>query len=274
MPIWADPARGERVRLLADDDLTLLATFVAPPSSQPMAADLRAVPGTDLGRLARVALRDLPGVQVTTRLNEAEALAAAGATVQGTMVHLVRDRLREDPPPLPWAALRLPPGMEAVGIEAADPAALAAAQREAYGPGHPDHRATLEAQEAGVLEATLAGELFGPVYPDASTLVLDEEGRIAACLVAARWEGIGDEWPGGPWVIDVFKVPEAPRGLGRSLLERAVAVCALDGHSAIGLSVNGANPARRHYERLGFRDAFSRVTLTLPGEWPVPPAPG
>ncbi|CAA9229868.1 MAG: hypothetical protein AVDCRST_MAG76-1173 [uncultured Acidimicrobiales bacterium] len=273
MPIWADPARGERVRLLADDDMTLLATFVAPPSTRPTAADLRAVPGTDLARLAEVALRDLPGVQVTTRSNEAEALASAGATVQGTTVHLVRYRLREDPPPLPWASLRLSPGMEAVGIEAADPDALAAAQRAAYGPGHPDHRATLEAQETGVLEAMLAGELFGPVYPDASTLVLDEDGRIAACLVATLWEGIGEEWSGGPWVIEVFKVPGAPRGLGRSLLERAVAVCALDDHSAVGLSVNGTNPARRHCERLGFRDAFSRVTLNLPGEWPAPPTP-
>ena len=91
--------------------------------------------------------------------------------------------------------------------------------------------------------------------------------------MATRWEGIGDEWPGGPWVIDVFEVPGAPQGLGRSLLERAVAVCALDGHAAIGLSVNGANPARRLSEHLGFRDAFSRVSLTLPGTWPGPSAP-
>jgi len=272
MPIWADPARGERVRLLADDDMTLLATFVAPPSTRPAAADLRAVPGTDLDRLARVAVRDLPGVQVTTRLDEAEALTAAGATVVRTLVHMVRIDLQGDPPPLPWAAPRLAAGLEAVGIEAAEPDALAAAQRRAYGPGHPDHQATIEAQEAGVLHAMLSGDLLGPVYPDASTLVLDEDGRIVAGLVATRWEGIGQEWPGGPWVVDVFKVPGAPPGLGRSLLERAVAVCALDGHAAVGLGVNGVNPARRLYERLGFRDAFHRVTLDLPGRWPRPPS--
>lgn len=268
VPIWADPARGERVRLLADDDMTLLATFVVPPTSRPTAADLRAVPGTDLARLARVARRDLPGVHVTTRLDEAEALAAAGATVQGTLVQMVRDGLQEDPPPLPWAALHLPAGFEASGVEAADRDDLAAAQRRAYGPGHPDQRATVEAQEAGVLEGMLAGRLFGPVLSDASTLVLDDEGGIAACLVVTLWAGIGEEWAGGPWVVDVFKVPGTPPGLGRSLLERAVAVGALDGHDAIGLSVHGANPARRLYERLGFRDAFSRVSLVLPGDWP------
>lgn len=268
MPIWADPARGDRVRLLADDDMTLLATFVSPPSPRPTAADLRAVPGADLRRLAEVALSDLPGVRVTTRQDEAAALTAAGGNVDSTLVHMVRGGLQDDPPPLQWAAPDLAAGLEAVGIEVADPDELAAAQRRAYGPGHVDHQTTIDAQDAGVLHAMLAGTLLGPVYRDASTLVRDEEGRTVACLVATMWEGIGEEWPGGPWVVDVFKVPGGPPRLGSSLLERAVAVCALDGHSALGLSVNSANPARRLYERLGFSDAFYRVSLDLPGRWP------
>ena len=268
MPIWADPARGERVRLLADDDMTLLATFVAPPSTRPTAADLRAVPGTDLARLAEVALRDLPGVQVTTRLDEAAALAGAGAVVERTLAHMVRDRLQDDPPPLQWAAPHLAAGFEAAGLEEAHPDELAAAQRQAYGPGHPDHRAILEAQQDGALHALLAGELLGPVYRDASTLVVDEHRRTVACLVAVMWAGIGEEWPGGPWVVEVCKVPGDPPLLGLSLLERAVAVAALDGHAAIGLTVSATNRARRLCERLGFRDAFHRVTLSLPGAWP------
>ena len=271
MPIWADPARGERVRLLADDDMTLLATFVAPPSNRPTAADLRAVAGTDLARLAEVALRDLPGVHVTTRLDEAAALVAAGAEVERTLVHMLRDDLQYDPPPLRWAAPQLPAGLEAVGVERADPDELVAAQRRAYGPGHPDHRVTVESQEAGLLHALLAGELLGPVHRDASTLVVDEEGQIVACLVVTMWEGIGEEWPGGPWVAEVFKVPGGPPLLGRSLLERALAVCELDGHDAVGLSVNGINPARRLWDRLGFRDAFHRVSLDLPGRWATQP---
>jgi hypothetical protein len=268
MPIWADPARGERVRLLADDDMSLLATFVAPPATRPTAADLRAVPGTDLDRFARVAARDLPGVRVTTRLDEAAALIGAGATVVGTSVHMVRGRLQEDPPPLHWAGPHLAAGLEPVGVEAVDEDRLAAAQRLAFAPGHVDHEATVEAQGAGQLHALLTGELLGPIYADASVAVVDAAGRVVAALVATQWEGIGEEWPGGPWLVDLFTVPGSPLLLGRSLLARAVAVAALDGHAAVGLTVSATNRARRLYERMGFRDAFYRVTLDLPGAWP------
>ncbi len=271
MPIWADPARGERVRLLADDDLSLLATFVAPPSTRPTAADLRALPGTDLGRLAAVATRDLRGVRVVTRIGEAAALTEAGATVVGTAVSMVRARLQEDPPPLRWAAPHLAAGVAAVGVESVGVDQIAAAQRLAFGPGHPDHRSTLEAQAAGHLQALLAGELLGPLYTDASTAILDGDRRLVACLLATQWEGIGEEWAGGPWLVDVFTVPGAPLLLGRALLARAVAVAALDGHDAVGLSASATNRARRLYERLGFRDAFHRVTLDLPGAWPGRP---
>lgn len=271
MPIWADPARGEQVRLLADDDLSLLATFVAPPSTRPTAADLRAVPGTDLGRLATVATRDLGGVRVVTRGGEAAALIEAGATVVGTEIAMVRGRLQEDPPPLRWAAPHLTADLNAVGVEAVSLGDIAAAQRLAFGPDHPDHRSTLEAQEAGQLEALLAGELLGPLYPDASTAVVDAEGHLVACLLATQWEGIGEEWPGGPWLANVFTVPGTPLLLGRALLARAVAVAALDGHEAVGLTVSATDPARRLFQRLGFGDAFSRVTLDLPGAWPAEP---
>ncbi len=271
MPVWADPARGARVRLLADDDLTLLATFVAPLALRPTAADLRAVPGTDLARLAAVAARDLPGVRVTTRLDEAAALTEARALVVGTTVHMVRADLQADPPPLRWAGPHLTAGREAVGVEAVDEDQIAAAQRVAFGPGHPDHEPTVEAQDLGQLHALLAGELFGPLYADASTAVVDAEGRVVACMVATLWEGIGEEWPGGPWLVDLFSVPGSPLLLGRALLARAVAVAALDGHAAVGLAVNATNRARRLYERLGFRDAFHRVTLDLPGFWPTEP---
>ena len=269
MPIWADPARGERVRLLADDDLSLLATFVAPPAARPTAADLRIVAGTDLARFAQIASRDLPGVRVVTRLDEAAALTEAGATVVGSTVHMVRTRLQEDPPPLRWAGPHLAAGLEAVGLEGVSEEDLAAAQRLAFGPDHPDHQSTIEAQVTGQLHALLAGELLGPLYADASAAVVDPGGRIVASLVATMWEGIGEEWAGGPWLVDLFTVPGAPLLLGRSLLARAVAVASLDGHPAVGLTVSATNRARRMYERLGFRESFYRVTLDLPGTWPT-----
>jgi len=271
VPIWADPSRGEHVRLVADDDLSLLATFLTLPAARPSAADLRAVPGTDLARLARIAVRDLPGVRVTTRAPEAEALTAAGAVVVGTAVQMVRPRLQEDPPPLRWAGPHLAADLEMAGLESVGEDDLGAAQRLAFGPGHADHETTLEAQDAGQLHALLAGELLGPIYADASAVVVAADGRIVAALIATLSGPIGQEWPGGPWLADVFAVPGAPRLLGTSLVARLVAVAALDGHDAVGLGVNAANPARRLYERHGFREALTRVTLDLPGTWPTDP---
>jgi len=270
MPIWADPARGERVRLLADDDLTLLAMFVAPPSARPTASDLRALPGTDLARFAEVAMRDLPGVQVTAGLDEAAALTAAGAVVGRSLVHMVRQDLQDDSPPLRWAAPHLAAGLSVVGVESVNDDTLEAAQRLAYGSA-PDHGPFIGAHEPGLFSSLLAGELLGPVYQDASIAVLDAGGGVVGGLIATRWEGIGSEWRGGPWVAEVFTIPGAPLLLGRSLLARAVAVSALDGHRAVGLTMSATNRARHLHERLGFRDAFYRVTLDLPGTWPGGP---
>jgi len=269
MPIWADPARGEHVRLLADDDLTLLATFVTLAARRASAAELRAVPGTDLARFARIAARDLPGVRVTTRPAESDALIAVGAVVVGTAVEMVRRRLQNDPPPLSWAGPHLTADLEMVGAETVAEDDLAAAQRLAFGPGHPDHAATMEAQEAGQLGALLAGQLLGSLYADASAAVVASDGRIVGSLIATLSGPIGETWTGGPWLVDVFTVPGAPRLLGTSLVARLVAVSALDGHDAVGLGVNAENPARRLYERLGFGDASRRVTLDLPGTWPA-----
>jgi hypothetical protein len=268
MPIWADPKRGETVRLLADDDMTLLATFVAPPGVRPTAADLRLVEGTDPARFAEIAARDLPGVRVLTRLDEAEALVRVGATVVTTSVHMIRDRLQEDEPPLRWAAPQLPPGVRLTAVDR--PAAeIAAAQVRAYPPGHVDHDSTVEAQATGMFDALLAGDLMGPIYDDASALLVDAEDHIVGALIVTLWPAIGEEWQGGPWGVELFRLPEAgPGPVGRGLLARAVAVAHLDGHDAIGLTANAANRAcSLVYERLGFAARFHRVALDLAGVW-------
>jgi hypothetical protein len=268
MPIWADPKRGETVRLLADDDMTLLATFVAPPGVRPTAADLRVVDGTDPAHFADIAARDLPGVRVITRLDEAEALVGVGATVVSTSVHMIRERLQEDEPPLRWAAPRLPPNVHLTAIDR--PAEeIAAAQLRAYPPGHVDHASTIEAQATGAFDALLSGHLMGPIYEDASALLVGRRDEIVGALIVTMWPAIGQEWPGGPWAVELFRLPEAgPGPVGRGLLARAVAVAHLDGHAAIGLTANAANRAcSLIYERLGFASCFHRVALDLPGEW-------
>jgi len=269
MPIWADPARGPAVRLVADDDMTLLGMFVAPPAVRPTAADLRMVAGTDPARFAEIVRRDLPGVRTLTRMQEAAALVDAGAEVVSTAVHMVRPRLQDDPPPLSWAGPTLAAGIRMTPVDR-PVEEIAAAQRLGFPAGHPEHEATLEAQASGALESLLAGDLMGPVYDDASALLVDADDEIVACLIVTLWEGIGEEWKGGPWGVDLFRLPGAGPGLvGRALLARAVTVAHLDGHGAMGLTVDAGNRARLLYERLGFRSAFHRVTLDLPGAWPA-----
>jgi hypothetical protein len=271
MPIWADPARGETVRLLADDDMTLVATFVAPAGIRPTAADFRMVQGTDPAHMARIAARDLPGVRLITRLDEAAALTeVVGATVASTAVHMVRDDLQRDPPPLRWAAPRLPPGLSLIGLDRPRDE-IASAQLRAYPPDHPDYESTREAHAVGAFEALLAGDLMGPIYHDASALLVNRDDRIVGGLIVTLWEGIGEEWPGGPWGVELFRLSEAgPGPVGRGLLARAVTVAHLDGHGAIGLTASAANRATRVlYPRLGFEPRFHRVTLDLPGTWPA-----
>jgi len=262
MPIWADPKRGETVRLLADDDMTLLATFVAPPGEVPTAADVRLVDGADPARFAHVACRDLPGVRLITRVDEAAALAASGATVVSSAVHMVRAHLQEDPPPLRWAAPRLPGGISLTGLERSAGEIVTA--RRLVG----SSRMTVDG-----LAGLLAGETMGPVYDDASALLVTGDGLVAGAVVVTLWEAIGDEWAGGPWVSELFRLPAAGPGLvGRGLLARAVVVAHLDGHDSIGVTVDSGDRAcARLYRRLGFEPAFHRVTLDLPGSWPAAP---
>ena len=114
---------------------------------------------------------------------------------------------------------------------------------------------------------------MGPLYEDASSAVRTDDGDLVAALVVVMWPSIGDEWRGGPWAVDLFRLRSLGTTwpIGRHLLARAVTVAALDGHARMGLSVNADNPARRLYRRLGFEDAFERVSLDLPGRWPAQP---
>ncbi len=49
------------------------------------------------------------------------------------------------------------------------------------------------------------------------------------------------------------------------MLRRALALATLHGLPALGLAVSDGNPARRVYERLGFRHMFSSITVIVPG---------
>jgi GNAT superfamily N-acetyltransferase len=74
--------------------------------------------------------------------------------------------------------------------------------------------------------------------------------------------------------LAIFVVAEARgRGVGSALLDALLALAWEQSHRALSLSVNRHNPARRLYERKGFRDAgisdasaASVIMIARPGE--------
>jgi GNAT superfamily N-acetyltransferase len=95
-------------------------------------------------------------------------------------------------------------------------------------------------------------------------------GDVAVVAVAADGRRLGAAWyrlfpaehPG--WGFVASDVPELSigvvaeargRGVGSALLDALLILARKQGHRAVSLSVDRRNPARRLYERMGFRDA-------------------
>ena len=95
-------------------------------------------------------------------------------------------------------------------------------------------------------------------------------GDVAVVAVAADGRRLGAAWyrlfpaedPG--WGFVASDVPELSigvaaearsRGVGSALLDTLLTLAREQGHRAVSLSVDRRNPARRLYERMGFRDA-------------------
>jgi GNAT superfamily N-acetyltransferase len=219
-------------------------------------ADLARVlaPGAD-----EMILRRLPGWVVSGDEDLGRRLLAAGAR-RLRHAHTYSRDLRADPAPACWAET----GYGVVACDAVPPAEVFPAWRAAYGPGHPDHHETADAELlAGELVPLLAGRTHGPLLP-CGGLMLRQDRVVAGVTVGT----LGGEQPfGGPWVLDVFRDP-APRfaGLGGVMLRRTLALATLHGLPSLGLAVTEGNPARRLYERLGFRHTASSITVIVPGE--------
>ena len=96
-------------------------------------------------------------------------------------------------------------------------------------------------------------------FGDAGVIAVDEAGRrlgAAWCrLYPTDAPGYGFVAPDVP-ELSIGVVPEERgRGVGTALLDALAATAREHGHRALSLSVDRANPARRLYERHGFRDA-------------------
>ncbi|MEV7807235.1 GNAT family protein [Microbispora sp. NPDC088329] len=151
-----------------------------------------------------------------------------------------------------------PDGFRVVSCDRA-PADIFPAWFAAYPPGHPDHRPR-DGEKAlnEELVPLLNGEMIGPL--------------LACSVLAVRGGSPGEVVGGvivtdsdrGPWVADVFRHPErSPRGLGTVMLSAALARAGADGLPCLGLVVTEGNPARRVYERLGFRVIDTTLTVQI-----------
>ncbi|MEU6407197.1 GNAT family N-acetyltransferase [Microbispora sp. NPDC046933] len=141
------------------------------------------------------------------------------------------------------------------------PAEIFPAWFAAYPPGHPDYRPrdgekALEEE----LVPLLTGEEIGPLLPCSVLAVRDGS--------PGRGEVVGGVFVNdsnrGPWVADVFRHPDrSPRGLGALMLSAALVRASEGGLTGIGLVVTEGNPARRVYERLGFRVVDEAMTVMI-----------
>lgn len=106
------------------------------------------------------------------------------------------------------------------------------------------------------IRATFAGE-YGDLILDACLGHVHEGVVIGAIFTTTH--SIWDDLP-GPFVIDLFVRPgHRGRGIGRALIEAAIAACAELGAATVSLRVGeGTDPAaHRLYRRLGFVDPAS-----------------
>ena len=222
---------------------------------RPMADFMVAKPGVPYSAIAAVAITAMPGWLAGTedpRLGA--AFEAAGARRRRRSHLMTLDLLAAPvPPPEPPSGLLLEP---AGGITDD----LVGASLAAYGPGHPDHYGSREA-EAAELRRIVRGEEVGPLLR-CSRIAWVGGRQVGAALVTDS----GGEPPlGGPWLAQLFRDPD-PRfgGLGRLLLTAAMHAAQADGLRTVGLAVSVTNPAVALYRDVGFARVRTMVTVELP----------
>ncbi|HEX5746843.1 MAG TPA: GNAT family N-acetyltransferase [Archangium sp.] len=218
------------------------------------------MPHVDAARCADVLCSTLRGWVLST---EDEALGTEligrGARILRHAHGYSRD-LRAAPAPSAWSAPEVPAGLRLTGVERTAEE-LARLLLVAYPPGHPDCFGWTPTEARQEVAGILAGKVLGPLLP-CSGLALDGDKVVGVCLVTLR---DGTPPHGGPWVIEVYRHP-APRyaGAGAALLRRALWLATRAELPALSLVVSDGNPARRVYERLGFRHVGASRTLELP----------
>jgi mycothiol synthase len=208
-------------------------------------------PGTPADRAARLGVAELAGCRIKTNDEEAaRALIGAGCT----LVRAATDMHRGFEEPIPAS----PPagGWTIVPHDWDDD--LAAALDAAYGPDHPDR-----SDRVGRLRSLTEGERGLAVLPGATARLQDPGGRSAGQVFT-----VGPvPWSSEPmsWVLDLAVGPGGQRrGFGAALLAYAIRGTQQAGLTAVGLTVSDGNPARRLYDRMGFRPVLRYFEVRAP----------
>lgn len=204
--------------------------------------------------VARTLVERERGIRVVTEDDAlVQALVALGGMIQRRGHDYEYDVASA---PHEWAETPAPQGFRLTND--LDAAGLVEAHTLANPPGHPDHEPDLDHLDD--LQAMVDGKVLGPRVPEASWQVEDEQGPCGAVIVVDRK---GESRRG--WVVEVFVHPmHQGRGLGRVLLQRAVAGTREAGLPVLGLVVSDGNPARKAYDALGFRHLRSGTNVDIP----------
>ncbi|HTY70845.1 MAG TPA: GNAT family N-acetyltransferase [Actinomycetes bacterium] len=211
---------------------------------------------------ADAAARELSGWRAATTDPQLVAALRERGAVLTRHAHIHSRDLIADPAPAAWAVPLLPFGLRITGWDR-PLEEVAVVVQAAYPPGHPDHhpRTSLDEVAAKDLRPYVLEEVLGPMLP-VGGLVVDQE-RVVALLAVTDRQGVAPD--GGPWVVDVARLPDpAYAGAGAALLQRALALLTEAGAPSLSLAVSEGNPARRLYERLGLVHAYSAWTLAIP----------
>jgi GNAT superfamily N-acetyltransferase len=251
MPVEDYPQRGPNGRVLLDAAGTRVGTYDEGMRGATPIADLfEREPSVSAEAAAAAVLAELRGWRIAGDEDLGRLLLAAGGK-QIRHGHLYSRDLAGDPPPRDWDT---PPGIRLTDIDR-PPADLVAAQAAAYPRDHPDFAFVPDDLEAEMRDL-ISGGRYGPLLAGSGLAVAGDE-VVGAIILGAL---PGDPPLNGPWLIDLFRAP-GHRGVGRALLQRALALATVD---TIGLIVSEGNDGpRRLYETLRFALISSALVVEI-----------
>ncbi len=220
----------------------------------PLADDLEPANGASAELIVEAIEQSLTGHIVGAPRDIGDLLVARGAVLRR------RSTLMECDPRLPRPATPVPDGVSISAASGCSPDDLLDAYIDAYPPDHPDHHVGLDRDgQRELLRGLMDGEVIGPLLGCARA-ARTAGGFIGAALV---FDPGGEPPLGVPWIGELFRHPDAPRGTGAALLAAALDQAGQDGLPVIGLRVSDGNPARRLYDQLGFQPRQSVVTVLV-----------